>query len=224
MNKKTYYQIILDASGSMATGYHTTLNTLNEQISMVKHKQSKNEGESYALGISDFSDDLHVMLPMQSPDHAKAITQEDYQLRGMTALWDAIGHTVTQLEAEVGKEVKENRASVVVVVLTDGHENASRHYSARQIQSKIKELEATNLWDFSFIGADLDVDSMADEVGLEYHSRRSFSKSSGVFASRVSSFTSDLLDRQWAVKNNKIDDKADYCFSPESDSDLGDDE
>ena len=93
------------------------------------------------LGISDFSDDLACNASYAIA--IMAITQEDYQLLCMTALWDAIGHTVTQLEAEVGKEVKKTTgASVVVVVkFTDGHEC---HITALDLNQRSKNSSITN--------------------------------------------------------------------------------
>lgn len=220
MNTKTYYQIILDASGSMSDGYEATLGSLNEQIAMIKKKSDRYPDEEFEIGIVDFSEDRQIMVPMQSPEKIKPITAEQYQLRSSTALWDAIGFTVENLSASISKEIEENKASAVVVVLTDGHENASNVFGVRYIGRMIQELERTNLWQFSFIGADLDINRLADGVGIESYARRSYSKHSGVFESRVSNFAMDILDRQSALKRGHINDKSDWDFNQDGDSDF----
>ena len=68
----------------------------------------------------------------------------------MTALNDAIGRTIANMKSRL----KKSKASVVVVVTTDGMENASQEYSRTQIRNLIKECEDTLGWRFIYLAAD----------------------------------------------------------------------
>jgi hypothetical protein len=74
----------------------------------------------------------------------------------MTALLDAIGTSVDRIQELHGAEINANKASVVCIILTDGEENASRYYDFPTIARRIDDLQATEKWSFTFIGADID--------------------------------------------------------------------
>ena len=183
MNNTCYYQLILDASGSMADGYDQTLSSLNEQLLMIRSLATKHSDQKILMGLNDFSYDIRTIWPMTDPNSLQNLHEHDYQLRGNTALWDAIGATVSKLNAQIGDEVSQDQASVVVMILTDGYENASRYYTASTIRALMKDLKAKGNWEFRFIGADIDVENMADSIGLDRKFAYQVSKSDMMEAS-----------------------------------------
>jgi hypothetical protein len=105
------------------------------------------------------------------------LTTRVYVPDGTTALLDAIGLTTKLLQPHIG-ETTEYDTTCVVVILTDGHENASRHYILPVIRGLIKELEGTGKWTFSFIGATLDAVSVAEQMNINPKNSFSFEKKS----------------------------------------------
>jgi hypothetical protein len=68
--------------------------------------------------------------------------------------------------------------TVVMVILTDGHENSSTRYSLRNIKEMIEEREASGTWTFSFLGATLDAVDVAESMSIRRENSIAFSKSS----------------------------------------------
>ena len=59
--------------------------------------------------------------------------------------------------------------SVLVTIITDGEENCSEEYSLKMIKNLIEKLKKQN-WTFTFIGTDdLDVESIALDMGIDNH-------------------------------------------------------
>ena len=67
-------------------------------------------------------------------------------------------------------------ASVVVVIITDGYENASQRFDYRTVASMIQEKEHSGQWSFSFIGADIDAIHASRELNLKKQNVRSYAK------------------------------------------------
>lgn len=80
--------------------------------------------------------------------------------RGGTPLLDAIGSAVSHLRVKLADD-----ASVVVMVITDGEENASREWDKDRVKSLVSELEAKG-WSFLFLGANVDAFTEAAALGV----------------------------------------------------------
>ena len=109
----------------------------------------------------------------------------------MTPLYDAMGFGFTKLKTGLESQTDYN---VLVTILTDGEENASKEYTGNVIKNMIEELSEGN-WTFTYIGTDHDVEKMATNLSIknsmsfdkntdgidsmfaeEFQSRRVFSK------------------------------------------------
>lgn len=87
--------------------------------------------------------------------------------RGATALLDAVGRTITTLGEHLdAKPENERPGEVVIVILTDGHENASAEYTLRQVKDLITEQHETYGWKFVFLGADQDAFVAGGAMGI----------------------------------------------------------
>ena len=67
----------------------------------------------------------------------------------MTPLWDAFGLAIKDMEK---KKVKKDD-KVIVTVMTDGYENASKEFTADNVAKMISEHKD---WAINFLGADMD--------------------------------------------------------------------
>ena len=163
-NKKTYYQLILDKSGSMHDCVNTAINGFNEQMQMIRSLKKKYPKQEFVVSLTTFNQEVHFDINQENPDNIKELTTSNnfhdykknenrinYLPNGMTALYDAIGMSVNNILKFANEEINNDQATVVVVIITDGHENASIKYTYRQIQSMIKELELSDNWTFSYL-------------------------------------------------------------------------
>ena len=148
-NKRTYYQLILDRSGSMSVCIEETVSGVNSQIKRIRELASRFPEQDLITSMSLFNHQLTPVWDRIRPADLREITFSDYRPDGNTALLDAIGKTIRHLQKTIGGEVARDEASVIVVIFTDGYENASSEFSHSQVASLIRELELTDKWSFS---------------------------------------------------------------------------
>lgn len=175
-NKKTYYQIILDRSGSMSSCIEGTMEGYNAQIDMIRDFENKFPEQEINVSVTTFNDHIDLIASKRNAKDIPYLTRENYIPAGSTSLLDAIGMSVTKLNGEIQQEIQNDLASVVVVILTDGHENSSRRFNHKQIASLIKELELTDKWTFSFLSATWDAIEVASSLNIQRANSRMFDK------------------------------------------------
>ena len=141
---------ILDRSGSMSNLAPEVIGSFNEFVK----DQQKLQGEA-ELTLVLFDDKYEIVYSNLSIQNVPELTKEIYYARGMTALYDAVGRTISNFE---GKDV-------MVLIQTDGYENGSHEYNQYQLKELIKAKEAEG-WDFIFLGANIDVKVEGDKMGL----------------------------------------------------------
>jgi uncharacterized protein YegL len=95
------------------------------------------------------------------------ITGKEYQVGGSTALFDAIGRTIHKIGNAQKHTAEDFRAEkVMVVIITDGEENASREYAAERIKRMIEHQKSQFGWEFIFLGANIDAVEAAGRFGI----------------------------------------------------------
>ena len=160
-NDMTELVFILDRSGSMGGLEEDTIGGFNSMI----EKQKKQQGEclvSTVLFDHEVST-LHDRVPLCD---IQPMTEEDYVVRGCTALIDAIGMTVSHIE-KVHRYIRKEDvpAHTMFVITTDGMENASKEYSSDKVRKMIEKKKKEG-WEFLFIGANIDAVSTARHFGI----------------------------------------------------------
>lgn len=153
---------ILDRSGSMAGLEADTIGGYNSLL----EKQKKEVGDAVVTTVL-FDDHYEMLHDRVAIKKIKDITNREYFARGMTALLDAIGKTINH----VGNRHKNALESEVpdktmVVIITDGFENASREYSLSQVKKMIEHQKEKYGWEFLFLGANIDAVSTASSMGI----------------------------------------------------------
>lgn len=87
--------------------------------------------------------------------------------RGATALLDAVGRTITTLgEHLAGTQEADRPGEVIIVILTDGHDNASTEYTKTGVKQLITQQQDEYGWKFVFLGADQDAFDAAEGIGI----------------------------------------------------------
>lgn len=154
---------ILDCSGSMSGLEADTIGGFNSMI----EKQKKAEGEALISTVlfDNASEVLHDWVEVQN---IRKMTDEDYTVRGCTALLDAIGgaiHHIGNIHKYAGSEdVPEH---TIFVITTDGMENASHHYSSDSVKQMIERQKSKYGWEFLFLGANIDAVETAGQFGID---------------------------------------------------------
>lgn len=159
----TAIALIVDRSGSM----HSVASDTKGSVQQFIADQKKNDGDA-AFTLVQFDDKydvVHDFVEIETVDERKFA--KEYSPRGTTALLDAIGRTTLAMSQKLDKmDETERPERVVVAVITDGYENASREYSISSVREMIKDKEA-NGWDFMFLGATLDTMDIAHDYGFD---------------------------------------------------------
>jgi len=170
---KTELIFILDRSGSMGGLESDTIGGFNATIS----DQKKIDGETRVTTIlfDNFFEVLHDRINLQD---IAPLTEQDYFVRGSTALYDAVALGIRKI-ANVQKQTrKEGRADkVIMVITTDGYENSSRDTNAAMLHKMIDDCKKDG-WEFLFLGADIDAQAAAGNIGIETHRAANFVKDS----------------------------------------------
>ncbi|MCL2468283.1 MAG: VWA domain-containing protein [Micrococcales bacterium] len=161
-DQRTEIVFIVDRSGSMCGleadtigGFASTLATLQADPGQARVTTVLFDHE-YEL--------LHDRVDLAA---VAPLTRDDYWVRGSTALLDAIGRTVDKIVRVQRSVARKYRADkVMVVIITDGQENSSRHYALFQVRDMVRRQQEKHGWEFLFLGANMDAIDVATSVGI----------------------------------------------------------
>ena len=161
-NNITELVFILDRSGSMAGLEEDTVGGFNAMI----EKQKKQDGKCYVSTVL-FDNVSEVLHDRVSLSDIPKMTENDYTVRGCTALIDAVGgaiHHIGNIHKYARKEdIPEH---TLFVITTDGMENASKKYSSDDVKKMINEKKKLG-WEFLFLGANIDSVQTASRLGID---------------------------------------------------------
>lgn len=163
---------ILDRSGSMSGLESDTIGGFNSMI----QKQRKAEGDALISTVlfDNVSEVIHDRIHLKD---VPLLTDDDYTVRGCTALLDAIGRAIKHIK-NIHKYAREEDIPehTLFVITTDGMENASHHYSSQKVKEMIEYQKEKHGWEFLFLGANIDAVETARHFGINedravnYHS------------------------------------------------------
>jgi len=160
MKDFTDITFILDRSGSMDSikkdvvgGYKTFV------------EDQKKLGDNASMTLVQFDNEYELVfshVPIQYVD-----AKLNFYPRGMTALRDAVGRTIKTTGERLSKLSEAERPNkVMIIVLTDGEENASNEFSHSQIREMVKLQQNVYNWQFVFLGANIDSFAVGGSLGV----------------------------------------------------------
>lgn len=165
---------ILDRSGSMSGLELDTIGGYNSTL--LQQKEVPGDALVTTILFDDEYEILHDRVDIKS---IKEITRHEYYVRGATALLDAMGRTINYIGKVLSKTEESMRPSkVLFVVITDGHENASREFNYNSVKTMIEHQKSKYSWEFIFLGANIDSFGVARDLGIDmdntvnYHADR----------------------------------------------------
>ena len=163
--KRVFNMIIVDESGSMCVIERQALAGINETIETVKKMQQLHPDMEQHISLLTF-DSGHKTFKYDNvkADNVNTLSARDYNPRGGTPLYDAIGISIAKLNAQTSE--KDN---VLVTIITDGEENCSEEYNLHMVKTLISKMKKQG-WTFTLIGTDnLDVEGMAGSMNIDNH-------------------------------------------------------
>ena len=147
--------LVLDSSGSMSSQKNDIIGGVNETI-RVQRLSQPSENHSTYFNIVTFSET--VSIPQEHTlGNVPFLTEMSYKPTGSTALFDAMGSTMDRYGSESG---------VIMLVATDGEENASTRYTYKQMVDKVKYLRENKNWNFIYLSEDIDTFKQGAAMGI----------------------------------------------------------
>ena len=162
MNQTADITVILDRSGSMQSIASDAIGGFNAFV----EGQRREEGTA-RLSLVLFDDQYEIPLKSVPLAEVPDLTSRTFIPRGSTALLDAVGRTLDDTATRIASLPAAARPeNVIIAILTDGEENASRHFSAAQIRQKLTQFRELLGWEFVFLAANQDAFTAAASIGI----------------------------------------------------------
>lgn len=154
--------LVVDCSGSMQSVWPDVIRELKNNLNTVRG-ESIRAGQATDITLTVFGDEvrkLYLATPIQDaklPDYL-------YPNMGMTALYDAVDQTAEALEKL--PDAKETNTSFLMIVITDGEENASKYANVEKMRMRIDRLQKTDRWSFAFVVPPYSKPMITQRLGL----------------------------------------------------------
>lgn len=156
---------VLDDSGSMQSCRASTISGYNEYLN-AQRKDAKETGIPTFVSLYKFDGSSVKCVFNRTPvEFVKDLDEKSYDPNGMTNLYDAIGGVMMQINNQLAGNKKADRDSVIITILTDGHENSSKTFSNTTIKQMVEKAEGKN-WGFMFLGANIDAFAAGSSLGF----------------------------------------------------------
>jgi uncharacterized protein YegL len=154
----TRIAVIQDKSYSMQQRRDETISGYNEYVADL----AKDHSDQAYLTLVQFDTSYRVVENNVSVDKVSSLNNVTYVPSGMTALLDAVGRGIVELD-----EAMKEGDRALVVIMTDGGENSSQEYDRKAVQKMISEREEKGNWTFVFMGAGPDSWDGANLLGVQ---------------------------------------------------------
>jgi uncharacterized protein YegL len=150
--------IILDESGSMEGIKNTIIQGFNELVQTIQGIEQQFTDQEHLISFVSFNGLGHKSIHFREPAVSlKQLDMTSYMPNASTPLFDAMGFAINKLKHSLQEQSAYN---VLVTILTDGEENASKEFSGATIKQLVDELKLER-WTFTYIGTDHDVEKIA---------------------------------------------------------------
>ena len=158
---RTEIVFILDRSGSMAGLEKDTIGGYNAML-----KKQKQLAEHATVTTVLFDDEYTLLHDRIDINGIAPMTEKEYEVRGTTALLDAVGKSILKMEQVQNATLPEARAEkVLFVITTDGEENASVEFTYPKIKQLVERQKERGC-EFIFLGANIDAIGEASKLGI----------------------------------------------------------
>lgn len=158
----THLYFLLDRSGSMQS---IKTDTEGGFQAFIKEQADSADGGECRVTLAQFDNAYEVVY---SDRPLAEVPPLDLVPRGSTALLDAMGRLITDAGAALAAKPEDERpGTVVVAVMTDGHENASKEWTHPAIKALVEQQTNAYRWQFLYMGADQDAIEVGHSIGVD---------------------------------------------------------
>ena len=156
--------IVLDESGSMEPVKAPTLTGFNEIVQTIQGTQQQFPDQPQFITLVTFNGlGIKTLLDKQPASQLTPLTSDQYRPDASTPLFDALGRSLLRLELQTENEIN---PTVLVSILTDGDENASREFTGMAVRAIIERLQSQG-WSFTYMGANHAVEQVAASMSIK---------------------------------------------------------
>ena len=169
-NDYIHITFVIDKSGSM----YSSKDEVVSGVQKIINEQKENKDGKCTVSLYTFNDKVEEEFVGVDVNNLPTFK---YHPDSMTAMNDGLGVAIDNTGKWLAAMDEEDRpGKVLVAVFTDGLENASKEYTLKQVQDKIKEQTDVYSWEFVYMGCDITTTKAADELGFKYKTYSSRSK------------------------------------------------
>lgn len=153
---------IIDNSGSMEKNAQATCDGFNELI-----QEQKKLPVDVKVTTVLFNDEVKIIHNGENLRYRHKLTPDRLQPNGMTALCDAVCTTIDKVGERLANTPEDQRpGKILVVIITDGHENSSKEFNMQNVKARITHQREKYNWEFMFIGANIDTAEYGKNMGI----------------------------------------------------------
>jgi uncharacterized protein YegL len=188
---------VLDDSGSMQGCRDATISGYNEYLQAQK-KDAKETGIPTFVSLYKFDgSSVNCVFNRVAADEVKDLDEASYNPQGTTNLYDAIGGVMMQINTQLAANKKADRDSVIITILTDGAENASRTFNSQTVKQMVEKAEGKN-WGFMFLGANIDAFAAGGSLGFSVNNTMQYDTASMAGTMRSASAMTSRMKSAYA--------------------------
>ena len=155
---------VLDESGSM---YNSVDDVIGGFQKLIDEQKGEKNGECI-ISLYRFSDTVkkdYIGKPVNE------VPKLYYSPGGCTAMNDGVGTAIDEIGKWLSDMNESERPSKnIIVIMTDGQENASKEYNFDTVKAKIKHQEEKYSWTFVYMGTNLQDLKDANRLGIKMRS------------------------------------------------------
>ena len=205
---EVHLYVLLDRSGSMASMSADVIGGFNR---LLADQQADGADARMTLVQFDSENAQEVIADAVPIVEMVALDHTTFVPRGATPLLDATGVLLGRASERAAARKAKGKVpeQIVVVSITDGHENASREYSLATVQQLIAVHTAAG-WSFVFLGAALDVYGEAGGLGYDSRSVQSFAPDGSGAEMAFASLSRSTSKRRRAIRAEEVYEPADF--------------
>ncbi len=194
---RTHICMILDRTGSMESIKHDTIGGFNSFIAAQKALPTP---ATFTLVQFDSQEPFEVIHKFVDIQLVRDLTGQTYMPRASTPLYDAVGRGINDLKAGMGALPEALRPKkVVIVIVTDGQENASREFTGKQVRKMIADAKKAG-WQFVFLSADESAISDSSSLNIDASNAAFFRKNKA----GANEMWSRVANRSMAYRSSEV--------------------
>ena len=154
---------IIDRSGSMNGKEEDTIGGVNSSLEIIRQDLKPNEQVNVSIKLFDHEEKM--LIKSLNINEVRPIELKQYVPRGQTALYDAIGSTLTYfMEKKLHNPTCYDKC--LIYVATDGYENCSKNFNADSLKKLIISAQKSYNIELIYLGANQDAILEASKIGI----------------------------------------------------------